>query len=236
MNAKSKKTAGRGSVRALVECALMVALAIVLDFIPMPKWPNGGSIAAVPIIFISYRHGIFWGMGSGVVYSAVQMIMGFYPPPAGTFLGYVGVVMLDYVLAFSAFGLADLFAKPFRKNKLAGFGVGAVAVNVIRFLCSFLSGIIIWSSYTPEGMEPWWYSLTYNGGYMLPNAILCAVVIVVLCMFVNPKTLKPMKQKTRATQEASDGRKLYASGIKWGIREPDHKKRSRRKKQKAPRR
>ena len=194
---ESKTTKKGRQIRALVECALMVALAVVLDLIPMPKWPNGGSIsiAAVPIIFISYRHGFPWGVGCGLVYSAVQMITGFYPPPTGTFLGYVGVVMLDYVLAFAAFGLADLFAKPFGKRELVGYGVGAAAVNFVRFVCSFLSGWIIWGVYAPEGQAPWLYSLTYNGGYMLPNAVLCAVVTVLLCSFVDPKTLRPKKMK-----------------------------------------
>ena len=193
--AENKKSTDSG-IRTLVECALMVALAIVLDLIPMPKWPNGGSlsIAAVPIIFISYRHGLLWGLSSGLVYSVVQMITGFYPPPAGTFLGYVGVVLLDYVLAFTAFGLADLFAKPFGRHRLVGYGVGAICVNLLRFLCSFRSGWIIWGVYAPEGQAPWLYSLLYNGGYMLPNAILCAVVIVLLCTFVNPKTLRPTKK------------------------------------------
>ena len=193
--AENKKPASQSSsIRALVECALMVALAVVIDLIPMPKWPNGGSvsIAAVPIIYISYRHGLLWGLGSGLVYSVVQMVTGFYPPPAGTFLGYVGVVLLDYVLAFTAFGLADLFAKPFGRNRLVGYGVGAACVNLLRFVCSFLSGWIIWGVYAPEGQAPWLYSLLYNGGYMLPNAILCAVVIVLLCALVNPKTLRPM--------------------------------------------
>ena len=193
--AENKKSSDSG-IRTLVECALMVALAIVLDLIPMPKWPNGGSlsIAAVPIIFISYRHGLLWGLSSGLVYSVVQMITGFYPPPAGTFLGYVGVVLLAYVLAFTAFGLADLFAKPFGRHRLVGYGIGAICVNLLRFLCSFLSGWIIWGVYAPEGQAPWLYSLLYNGGYMLPNAILCAVVIVLLCTFVNPKTLRATKR------------------------------------------
>lgn len=194
--AENKKTSAQNSsIRVLVECALMVALAVVIDLIPMPKWPNGGSvsIAAVPIIYIAYRHGLLWGLGSGLVYSVVQMVTGFYPPPTGTFLGYVGVVLLDYVFAFTAFGLADLFAKPFGKRRLIGYGVGAVCVNLLRFVCSFLSGWIIWGSYAPEGQAPWLYSLLYNGGYMLPNAILCAVVIVLLCKFVDPKTLRTMK-------------------------------------------
>ncbi len=205
MNEKRKNTTN-SKIRALVECALMVALAVVLDLLPLPKWPNGGavSIAAVPIIYIAYRHGLKWGLGTALVYSGTQMLMGFYPPPTGTFLGYVGVVLLDYVLAFTAFGLAPLFARPFRKKILVGYAVGAVCVNLVRFLCSFLSGWIIWDSYAPEGQPAWLYSLSYNGGYMLPNAILCAVVIVVLCMFVNPKTLRPMKLKDSSAAAPPD--------------------------------
>ena len=182
-------------IRALVECALMVALAVVLDLIPMPKWPNGGSlsIAAVPIIYISYRRGLGWGLASGLVYSVIKLITDWYAPPAGTLLATGLCVLLDYLLAFTAFGLADLFAKN-RANKLVGYGVGAAAVNLIRFLCSFLSGWILWGSYAPEGQPAWLYSLVYNAGYMLPNAVLCAVIIVLLCALVDPKTLRPMKK------------------------------------------
>ena len=86
---ESKQMKSSRRIRALVECALMVALAFVLDLIPLPKWPNGGSvsISAVPIVFLSYRLGWGWGLGAGVVYSALQMILGFYPPPSGSFLG-----------------------------------------------------------------------------------------------------------------------------------------------------
>ena len=173
----------------------MVALAVVLDLIPMPKWPNGGSlsIAAVPIIYISYRRGLGWGLASGLVYSVIQLITGWYAPPAGTLLATGLCVLLDYILAFTAFGLAVLFAKT-RTNKLVGYGVGAAAVNLIRFLCSFLSGWILWGSYAPEGQPAWLYSLVYNAGYMLPNAVLCAVIIVLLCALVDPKTLRPMKK------------------------------------------
>ena len=78
-----------------------------------------------------------------------------------------------------------------------GFGAGAFLVNLARFVCSFLSGWIIWGSYAPEGQPAWLYSLLYNGGYMLPNALICTVVIVVLCMLVDPKTLRPMKLDKR---------------------------------------
>ena len=106
--------------------------------------------------------------------------------------------MLDYVIAFTVLGAADLFTKPF-SNKLVGYTVGALAVTFIRFLCSFLSGVLIWGSYAPEGQPVWLYSLTYNGGYMIPNMILTAVIILVLCVAIDPKTLRrPQKESANA--------------------------------------
>lgn len=192
--ANNSPAKSRSRLITLVECALMVALAVVLGLIPLPKWPNGGSlsIAAVPIIFISYRRGTRWGLAAALVYAVIQLLTGWYAPPAGTLLAVAACVLLDYLLAFTAFGLANVFAKPSGKKQLIGYGVGAVIVNVIRFVCSFLSGWLLWGSYAPEGQPVWLYSLTYNGGYMLPNAILCGIITVLLCALVSPKTLKPM--------------------------------------------
>ncbi len=92
--------------RILVECALMIALAVVLDILPLPKWPNGGSVSVsmVPIVFLSYRHGTKWGLLTGFTYCIVQMITGFYAPPAGTVLAFALCILLDYVIAFTILG------------------------------------------------------------------------------------------------------------------------------------
>ena len=95
-------------------------------------------------------------------------------------------------------GLYLVHTKPF-SNKLVGYTVGALAVTFIRFLCSFLSGVLIWGSSAPEGQPVWLYSLTYNGGYMIPNMILTAVIILVLCVAIDPKTLRrPQKESANA--------------------------------------
>ena len=107
------------------------------------------------------------------------MLLGFYAPPAGTALAFFGMIMLDYVLAFSLLGTAAAFAKPF-KNKLTGVAVGTAAVCVIRFLCSFFSGILIWAAYAPSDMPLWLYSLTYNGSYMGVELILTTIGAAVL--------------------------------------------------------
>ena len=146
----------------MVECALMIALGTILANIKIYELPNGGSItlfSMVPFILVSFRHGVKWGLFTGFVNSLLQML-------------------LDYVLAFSFLGLACVFAKPF-KNKLVGVAVGSAAVCVLRFLCSFLSGVLIWGNLS-DGLPAWIYSLTYNGSYMLPEGIMTTIAVVLL--------------------------------------------------------
>ena len=47
-------------------------------------------------------------------------------------------------------------------------------------MASFLSGFIFYGQYAPEGVNPVWYSLTYNGSYMLPETILTTVAAVLI--------------------------------------------------------
>ncbi len=198
MKSKSKQ-----HLIALVEGAMMLALAWALDFVcallPFNNilWPAGGSLTLgmLPLVYYSFRHGSVWGIGAGLVFSGLQMLMGWYVPPANTWWAILLCVLLDYVLAFAILGSADLFAKlTGRTHRLLGYGLGAAVVCLCRCASSILSGVILWGSYAPEGMNVWVYSLTYNGSYMLPNAIITAVLAVLLCKALDPKTLKPMKK------------------------------------------
>ncbi len=182
---------------AMLEGALMVALTVVLDLLPLPSWPQGGSItvAMIPIIYFSYRRGYKWGLMAGLLHAAVQMLLGWYAPPAGTVSAAILCVLLDYVLAFALLGGADIVARVFTQRlRLVGYSAGALVVTLIRFVCSFLSGVLLWGSYAPEGMNVWIYSLTYNASYMIPNAVLTTVLIALLCIAVDPVTLRPMKR------------------------------------------
>ena len=167
--------------RILVECALMIAAGTVLSNFKIYELPNGGSVtflSMLPFVLVSFRHGAKWGLFTGFVNSLLQMLLGFYAPPAPGLLPLVGMILLDYVLAFTLLGLAGAFAKPFR-NRLVGVAVGTAAVCLIRYLCSFLSGVLIWGNLS-DGLPAWIYSLTYNGSYMLPEAILTVVAVVLL--------------------------------------------------------
>ena len=143
--------------RTLVECALMIALGTVLANIKIYSLPNGGSIT---------------------LFSMLQMLLGFYAPPAPGLLPLVGMILLDYVLAFTLLGLACAIAKPF-SNKLVGVGVGTAVVCFIRFMCSFLSGVLIWGNLS-DGLPAWTYSLTYNGSHMLPETIMTTIAAVLI--------------------------------------------------------
>lgn len=171
--------------RRLTESAIMIALAAVLAMVKVYELPMGGSITAasmVPIIFIALRYGPKWGILTGLVYSFIQMIERFWPPPTRTVIWFALVVLLDYVIAFSLLGLAPLFAKKF-KNKIVGATVATLIVCALRFVCHFLSGIIIWHTGDPA-VPDWLWSLTYNGSFMLPEAIISAVVVALLMKFV----------------------------------------------------
>ena len=86
-----KKSNNKQYLRALVEGAMMLAVAWVIDYVcalaPYNAilFPAGGSITVgmIPIIYYAYRHGPAWGLSAGFVFSGLQIILGWYPPPAG---------------------------------------------------------------------------------------------------------------------------------------------------------
>jgi thiamine transporter len=84
-------------------------------------------------------------------------------------------ILLDYPLAFGALGLAGLF-----KPTVRGAVLGATFAVFARFVCHFLSGVIFFSSYAPEGWNPYLYSAAYNAAYLAPSLAIAIVVTVVL--------------------------------------------------------
>ena len=91
---------------------------------------------------------------------------GITPPPTQSILMYILVILLDYIIAFTVLGLSGFFFNLFKKKKIA-IPLSGIIVMFMRFLCHFLSGILIWNVYAPEDMNIAIYSLVYNGFYML---------------------------------------------------------------------
>ena len=174
----ANNTNSRENVRALTESAILVALGVILSYLVLFRMPQGGSVtpfAMLPVIVIGIRRGLKWGLGSGFVFACLQMIRQFWPPPTATVEGYIAVIMLDYILAYSVLGLSGIF-----KGKKFGLLFAIPLCITLRFFSHFLSGIIVWSIYA--GDQPvWLYSLIYNGSYMGVELVITMAVGAVLC-------------------------------------------------------
>ena len=157
------------STKIIAETVVFVALATVLSYIKFFDLPQGGSVTAasmVPIIWLALRRGPKVGLFAATVYGVVQLALG----PEGIY--YPAQVLLDYPIAFGLLGLAGFF----QKRPFLGVNIGIIG----RFLAHFLSGIIFFASYAPEGMHPAIYSAVYNGGYLLAELAISIYVVYLL--------------------------------------------------------
>ena len=180
-------------VYKLTLSAIFVALATVLSLIKVYELPLGGAVtllSMLPIVMLSVMLGVKWGIGAAFVYSLAQLALdiGKVVTWGLTPASLVGTILLDYILAFTVLGLAGLFAK---KGYL-GICIGSALVMVLRFLCHFVSGIIIFDIWC-EWDSVWLYSLCYNGSFMLPELILTTVAALIL--FRLPQVKRIMNQQ-----------------------------------------
>jgi len=156
------------STKIIAETVTFVALATVLSYIKIFSLPQGGSVTAasmVPILWLALRRGPKVGLFAATLYGVVQFALGPY-------IYHPAQVLLDYPIAFGLLGVAGFFQKrPFIGVSLGIFG---------RFFAHFLSGIIFFASYAPEGMNPAIYSAVYNGGYLLVELVISVYVIYLL--------------------------------------------------------
>ncbi len=165
----------------LTESAIMIALSIAIfavsDLLPWP-FIYGGSFSLfgqVPIIIVSYRHGIKNGLVASTALAIFEMMIGYknFTYVAGI-ASYIIVALTDYVLAFGCLGLGGLF-KGRLNNQSGELVLGGIFVCIIRFICHFISGVTIWTGYCPEGMAIATYSFIYNGSYMAIELVLTVI-------------------------------------------------------------
>lgn len=180
-------------IQIIAESAIMIALSIALfavsDAIPWPFIYGGGFslFGQVPIIIVSYRHGIRNGLVASTALALFEMIMGFKNfSHVNGIVAWLIVALADYLIAFGCLGLGGIFKNKI-KNQTAALVTGGISVCIIRFLCHFVSGITIWKGYTPENMLVGVYSLVYNGSYMLIETIITVIGLVAVSAVFNFK-------------------------------------------------
>ena len=199
--------------KRLTESAMLLALAVVLEVVSkmfIPPMTLGGNLTIVhmlPVVLISYRHGMKWGFTAAFAYSLIQTMLGMdsvsaaFLPGSDEFMGAKAFVMLlmDYILAYTMLGLGGLF-----RNRIANGGMALMCGSLValsaRFATHIASGYILYSSwaewfFTQDGFPAWgsWlvenlspdvlgfvYSVVYNGMFMIPEIIFTAIMSLVI--------------------------------------------------------
>ena len=154
--------------RKLVFSAVAVALAMITSMIKIIDMPMGGSVTLFSMLFICLI-GYWFGAGAGIITGCAYGLLQFIIDP---YMLSIPQVLIDYPLAFGALGLAGLF----HKQKF-GLQIGYIVGVIGRFVFAILSGVIFFADYAPEGMNPWIYSIVYQGSYLGAEAILTLLII-----------------------------------------------------------
>jgi len=148
---------------------IALALATILHLIKIVDLPNGaGSInlgSMVPILIISFIYGPEIGMLAGFLFGVIYLILSPY-------ILHPIQVLFDYPLPFMAIGLAGYF-----KNKKL---IGAFIGMFVRFIFHFISGVLFFGQFAPDGWSPTLYSLIVNGSVVGGNLIVVLVIIALL--------------------------------------------------------
>ncbi|WP_196592666.1 energy-coupled thiamine transporter ThiT [Pectinatus sottacetonis] len=156
------------NTRMVINISLMVALTVILHIFRLYHMPQGGSITLggmVPLLFIAFRYGPAVGYLAGFTYGLINLIQ-------DPFILHPVQVLFDYPLPYMAIGLAGYF-----KDRIyLGTFVGILG----RFSCHFISGVVFFGSYAPAGMSPYWYSIVFNASYLVPELIICLIVLRLL--------------------------------------------------------
>ena len=204
----------QSKTKRLTESAMLIAIAVVLELagkMVIPPMPFGGQLtlcAMLPMVLISYRHGVRWGLTAGFCYALVQMALGAGTVTAAFQPGYFGdgtmvgraliMCLLDYILAYSVLGLGGCFRSRFSKGTALLWG--SIVALGSRYLAHIFSGYILfagwaewfftqdgfpaWGAQLVQTMTPdmlgWLYSIVYNGMYMIPEMILTAAAALLV--------------------------------------------------------
>ena len=194
---KSSKT------ERLTVSAIFIALGTILSLIQPFSLPQGGGItllSMLPVIILSYRYGIGWGLVSSLTYAVLQMLTGF-KTVTGFFVGEdkmavwmaLASCLLDYIVAYGVLCLGGLFRK--NNKPSVALCLGSIVAVGARYIVHIISGAIIFGSwaewfftdamggefgaqvlsqYSGVGLSIF-YSVIYNGLYMIPEIIITAI-------------------------------------------------------------
>jgi thiamine transporter len=214
-------------VLILVEVALAVALATVLNFlqIRLPFNIAGGSVnlCMLPIAIVALRRGALAGALAGALFGSIDLLL-------EPFILVPLQVILDYPAPYLLFGLGvGLFSPFYRKaaekderrvtgafiaRSTAIIIVALIVGGVLRYIPHVLSGVLFFAEYaadffaenptllqpgsTTVGLNVWIYSLVYNILYIAPS-VTASLICTLVIMPVLAKAVPARQLKTQTS-------------------------------------
>lgn len=182
---KKEKIMEKKNTRFIVEAGISIALSFIFSLIPLFRMPLGGSVTLVsrlPVILLAIRWGVKRGLLAGLILGFLNMIFG----------GYVIhpiQAILDYLLSFSAIGLAGISftSKNTKFSYIPSIIISYVisgAMNVISAFFYFYDMTIAnsagFNSFLP-------YALAYNYSFLTVDCLI--LIVIYLLIFDRVKNL-----------------------------------------------
>lgn len=176
------------SVQEMVETAMLVALAIVLDlpFLKFRIGQNGGSISftMVPLFVLAIRRGPIKGfIGCGIVYGIIT---------CGIDGWGIQTFPFDYLLGYGSIAIAGFFKKPILESKSIWKGILFLIIALLlgsfgRLVFATISSMVLYEySFVP--------AIVYNLSYIGPSAgFVIALMLILYKPFLLVNSRFPVK-------------------------------------------
>jgi len=162
--------------------AVAMTLAVLTSIFTVYEFPFGGSITLFRMFFICFI-GYLYGTKVGVITGAAYGILDFILKPYAITLIQP---LLDYPVAFGALGLSGVFSKS-RYGIIKGYILGVAG----RYICHVITGVIFFAEYA-GGKNVILYSLSYNASYIVPEAVLTVLILLIPAVRQGLDTVKKM--------------------------------------------
>ena len=161
---------------------MIIALGTITSMIKLYEFPFGGSVTCFSMLFVCLA-GYFFGPATGILTGAAYGILQFL---LGPYILFPIQVIVDYLLAFAALGLSDIFWKS-KQGLIKGYLLGIFG----RYIFAVLSGWLFFGEYAWEGWNPLPYSLAYNAAYIFVEG---AATLIILAIPAVSKGLEQIKR------------------------------------------
>lgn len=192
--------------KALLESTILVALGVILSMLKIIDLPYGGSVTVasmLPVVIISYRHGLGYGVASGLAYAIVQQLLGLNTLSYVTsWQSVLAIVLLDYIIAFLVCGFGGVFRRTV-KHQATALMLGCMLACVLRYICHVISGATVWAGISIPTGAALIYSFIYNATYMLPETIITVLIAYYIGSTVDLSADRPTRIKKTADESGS---------------------------------